>query len=337
MLKRIVFGLFCLISFSNLALSQTIVTTPDGKKVILNPDKTWEYLPDTKPAVKPTQTSESLLVITDESIPTTDIGADKFAGLEDIFKTPAQMFTGKVIDVHDGDTITLLDSKNEKYRVRFNGIDAPELKQDFGNRAQQHLAKIVAGKTATIVCPKIDKYRRWVCTVFFEGKDINLEQVKAGFAWHYKKYQSEQSESDRANYSAAEVSARTSKSGLWSHPNPTEPGAWRRGENNPNLDGVPAGSIIGNTNSMIYHTPGCSTYARVSPQNRVTFSTEKEAIEKGYRISGGCESALPKGTVPKVATENTPRKYLKGSRGGCYYYLTPSNKKMYVDKRFCEQ
>ena len=187
----------------------------------------------------------------------------------------------------------------------------------------------------TVVCPKIDKYRRWVCTVFFEGKDINLEQIKAGFAWHYKKYQAEQSEADRTNYSAAEIDARSRKSGLWSQPNPTEPGAWRRGENNPNLDGIPKGSIIGNTNSMIYHTPGCSTYAKVSPQNRVAFPTEREAIEKGYRLAGGCESTLPKESLPKISTESVPRKYEKGTRGGCYY-LTPTNKKIYVDKNFCK-
>jgi len=193
---------------------------------------------------------------------------------------------------------------------------------------------MVFGKTATIICPKIDKYGRSVCTVFFEGKDINLEQIKAGFAWHYKKYQDEQTESDRKNYAEAEINARNQKLGLWAQLSPTEPSAWRRGENNPNLDGVPKGSIIGNTNSQIYHTPGCSTYAKVSPQNRIIFSTEKEAIEKGYRLSGACESTLRVEERPKANQTETKRIYQKGSRGGCYY-LSPSGKKVYVDKSLC--
>ncbi|MCK5092776.1 MAG: thermonuclease family protein [Gammaproteobacteria bacterium] len=37
---------------------------------------------------------------------------------------------------------------------------------------------------------------------------MNLEIVKAGLAWHYKKYQREQTESDRKLYSQVENEAR---------------------------------------------------------------------------------------------------------------------------------
>lgn len=249
------------------------------------------------------------------------------------FLPEPEKITGKVVGVHDGDTLTLLDEKKVQYKVRFNGIDAPELKQDFGNKSKESLSDLVFGKTATIFCPKVDKYGRRVCTVFVNGTDINLEQIKAGMAWHYKKYEMEQPETDRKAYSEAEINARGQRIGLWLQPNPTEPGAWRRGENNPNLNGVPKGAIIGNTNSQIYHTPGCSSYARVSPQNRIIFASEKEAIAKGYRISGQCESTLQVEERPKP-TAPTERKYQKGSRGGCYY-LSSSGKKVYVDKQLC--
>ena len=32
------------------------------------------------------------------------------------------------------------------------------------------------------------------------GQDINLEQVEAGMAWHYRTYQRQQSLSDRIGY-----------------------------------------------------------------------------------------------------------------------------------------
>lgn len=243
--------------------------------------------------------------------------------------------TGKIINVHDGDTITLLDDKKQQYKVRFNGIDAPELKQDFGNRSQKSLAEMAHGKVATIEYDKIDKYGRFVCKVFVDGVDLNLEQVKRGMAWHYKKYQMEQTESDRQSYAQAEENARQKKLGLWSQPNPTEPGAWRRGENNPNLAGVPQNAIIGNINSFVYHTPGCSTYAKISPQNRIVFPNENEAIKKGYKLAGSCESTLSLESRPKISKETASRVYEKGPRGGCFY-LNPAGKKIYVDKSKCQ-
>ncbi len=41
-----------------------------------------------------------------------------------------------------------------------------------------------------------------------DGVDACLEQVKAGFAWHYKKYQHEQSPEDQRLYAEAENKAR---------------------------------------------------------------------------------------------------------------------------------
>lgn len=271
------------------------------------------------------------------SSPTPEVTDDDIPEIDGFNVLPApEIVTGKVIDAHDGDTITVLNDQKKQFKVRFNGIDAPELKQDFGNKSRQNLAKLVFGKTVTIVCPKVDKYGRNVCTVFLDKTDINLEQVKGGFAWHYKKYQDEQTPEDRKNYSEAEINARQLNLGLWLQPNATEPSAWRRGENNPNTSGVPKGSIIGNKNSLVYHTPGCSTYAKVSPQNQAIFATENEAISKGYRMAGGCQSTLSVEQRPKANTPQPTRVYETGSRGGCYY-LSPTGRKNYVDKSFCKK
>jgi len=50
---------------------------------------------------------------------------------------------------------------------------------------------------------------------------VNLEQVEAGMAWHYKKYQGEQSVSDRVKYADAKREARRRKLGLWRDPDPS--------------------------------------------------------------------------------------------------------------------
>jgi endonuclease YncB( thermonuclease family) len=46
-------------------------------------------------------------------------------------------------------------------------------------------------------------------------------------AWHYKKYQNEQSPEDRTKYSDAEKKARDAKIGLWIGPEPMEPAQFR--------------------------------------------------------------------------------------------------------------
>ena len=77
---------------------------------------------------------------------------------------------------------------------------------------------------------KYDRYQRVLGKVLVNGEDVNLEQVEAGMAWHYKKYQGEQSPSDRVKYSDAEREARRRKVGLWSDPNAIPPWDYPRAE-----------------------------------------------------------------------------------------------------------
>ncbi len=91
-----------------------------------------------------------------------------------------------------------------------------------------HLASIVAGKQVTIEYQKRDRYGRIVGKVLIDGIDVCLEQVKAGFARHYKKYQHEQSAVDRELYADAEIRARDGRLGLWRENNPNPPWEYRR-------------------------------------------------------------------------------------------------------------
>ncbi len=73
-----------------------------------------------------------------------------------------------------------------------------------------------------------DRYGRIVGKVLLDGIDVCLEQVKAGFAWHYKKYQHEQSSEDQRLYADAENKARYERLGLWRENNPNPPWEYRR-------------------------------------------------------------------------------------------------------------
>jgi endonuclease YncB( thermonuclease family) len=133
------------------------------------------------------------------------------------------------VAVEDGDTIVVLDDGNGTYKIRLQGIDAPEGGQTFGDRSGQSLSDMVFGKQVEIEWSKRDRYRRLVGKVLSDGNDVCLQQIKAGMAWHYKHYQNEQSVEDRELYANAENEARMERLGLWSDENPVPPWRFRRG------------------------------------------------------------------------------------------------------------
>jgi endonuclease YncB( thermonuclease family) len=104
----------------------------------------------------------------------------------------AATIEGKVVKVADGDTVTVLDADNKKHKVRLTGIDAPEKRQAYGNESTESLRNLVFLKTVTVQSFGTDRYKRELGKVLLNGLDVNLEQVKRGFAWHYKHYQRDQ-------------------------------------------------------------------------------------------------------------------------------------------------
>jgi len=130
------------------------------------------------------------------------------------------IYQGKCIGVHDGDTITVLVN-GKQIKVRLEGIDAPELGQDFSQRSKEFLAGLVFGKDVVIKEYKIDRYGRSVSRVYVGYRDVSSEMVSSGLAWHFKKYSSDN------NLAQLEDSARGSRIGLWSMAAPKAPWIYR--------------------------------------------------------------------------------------------------------------
>jgi endonuclease YncB( thermonuclease family) len=135
---------------------------------------------------------------------------------------------GRVVGVSDGDTITVLDQANRQHKIRLAGIDAPEKAQAFGNKSKQSLSDMVYDREVNVLWDKEDRYKRVVGKVMINSVDVNLQQLNKGLAWHYKKYQDEQSAVDREQYADAEANARRSRVGLWVEPNAIAPWDWRK-------------------------------------------------------------------------------------------------------------
>jgi endonuclease YncB( thermonuclease family) len=134
---------------------------------------------------------------------------------------------GKVVHVADGDTLTVLASNQQQYKIRLQGIDAPERSQPFGKACKTQLTDLTAGQDASVEAYKQDKYGRVVAKVTVNGQDVALEQLRAGCAWHYTAYVKEQNPTDRSAYASAEQQARGQGIGLWQDANPVAPWDYR--------------------------------------------------------------------------------------------------------------
>ena len=158
-------------------------------------------------------------------------------------------FTGKVVGVTDGDTITVLYQGNKQYKIRLQHIDCPEAAQDCGSKAKKALSAKVFGQVVTIKWDEMDRYKRVLGDVYIGKRWVNLEMVREGMAWHYKYY------SKDVAMAAAETRARAAKAGIWSMANPTAPWDFRRGKGVAKLE-------IGQPNTAVFVTRSGAKYHR---------------------------------------------------------------------------
>ena len=105
-----------------------------------------------------------------------------------VLVTAQTTYTGKVVKIKDGDTFVVLDSLNVQHTIRLAGIDAPEKKQDFGDKAKEFTTSEVALKNVIVKIQARDIYGREVSWVYYDKKNLAEELLKAGLAWHYKEY-----------------------------------------------------------------------------------------------------------------------------------------------------
>ena len=127
---------------------------------------------------------------------------------------------GKVVRVADGDTLTLLVDRKQ-VKVRLTEIDAPELKQAFGQSSRKSLGELCGGHEAVVRSSGKDRYGRVLGRVECGGVDANAEQVRRGMAWVFDRYAT-----DRSLYPLQAV-ARAERRGLWTEGAPVAPWAWR--------------------------------------------------------------------------------------------------------------
>jgi endonuclease YncB( thermonuclease family) len=117
------------------------------------------------------------------------------------------------------------------------GIDAPEKSrkkhepgQPFSQASTKYLVSLVLNKYVDMVPYGTDRYGRTLGVVYVDGKNVNLEMIKAGLAEVYRGKPAPGFDNDP--YQLAEDEARIAGKGMWSLGNKyISPRDWRKIKN----------------------------------------------------------------------------------------------------------
>ena len=143
------------------------------------------------------------------------------------FPLPAYAWPGTVLDVHDGDTMTVapMGDVRTPLKIRLYGIDAPELEQKGGPQSRDHLLSLVRpGQDVEVIKMSTDKYGRTVALVATD-RVLNADMLEAGQAWAYPAFCNAPF---CKGWKKLEQDAKEARRGLWSRKNPTPPWKWRQ-------------------------------------------------------------------------------------------------------------
>lgn len=140
--------------------------------------------------------------------------------------TASNTWLGTVIYVVDGDTLhilpTGLNDKSKARKIRMEGIDAPEICQQYGRQSTAALKKFIHSKQVTVISKRFDDYGREIAKITLENQDVGSWMVRNGHAWSYHNQRS------FGSYRVEEEAATRSRLGLFADSAATEPRFFRR-------------------------------------------------------------------------------------------------------------
>lgn len=119
-----------------------------------------------------------------------------FLSLLTIQSASSETLTGKVLSIHDGDTITVqIKNTSKKEKIRLLGVDTPEMEFNgqsqgaMAERARDYLKSMLPLESAVVIeLPEkgsTDVNGRYLGKIIFNGVDLNLEMLKAGMGAIY--------------------------------------------------------------------------------------------------------------------------------------------------------
>jgi len=140
---------------------------------------------------------------------------------------PPKQMQVRVIDVNDGDTLTVMDSRQKTYTVQLDGIDAPEAGQPYGEASKKHLARRILKKNVVLLWYKTSKEGALIAKVLWNNGDINQLQLRTGSAWMTNSISVNTTGKDSGRYAIAQGHAKEKGLGLWRDEHAVSTWDWR--------------------------------------------------------------------------------------------------------------
>jgi endonuclease YncB( thermonuclease family) len=133
----------------------------------------------------------------------------------------AHRFTGLVVNVTDGDTMTVM-REGVGRPVQLVGVDCPELKQPYGKQAKRYAEQLALNQEVTVKEEGAGTEGLTGSVTLPDGRVLNQELVRAGLCWWARRYQGDDA------LPLLEAEAHAAQRGLWADPEPVPPWEWRR-------------------------------------------------------------------------------------------------------------
>ena len=108
--------------------------------------------------------------------------------------------------VIDGDTYIINNTK-----VRLFGVDAPELKQEFGLEAKEFVEHLILHKRVLVVLKSKDRYNRQVAEIYINGSNLAYILLENGMVWNYYQFSKSNLMESKQQF------AKYNKIGLWKY------------------------------------------------------------------------------------------------------------------------
>jgi micrococcal nuclease len=134
----------------------------------------------------------------------------------------AEDFDGQVIEVRDGDTLSILVD-GQQLEVSLQGIEAPELGQDCGPKSRERLARLVLGQEVHGRWSENRKGSVRACHLWVKGNRTELSKLmlQSGLAWR------NQLANSNPEFQHAQIEAKMARIGVWAAADQVAPWDWR--------------------------------------------------------------------------------------------------------------
>lgn len=244
--------------------------------------------------------------------------------------TPSPLSTApveaSVIRVIDGDTIEVA-IEGKLYKVRYIGIDTPEVGQPYADEATEKNRELVERKVVWLEkdVSETDKYNRLLCYVYVEhiykadGSGSGISELLRRYGTSLEETRKLIGELSEALKKRAEtqseyifVNAELVRLG-YAQASPYPPdlkyqhyfleleaeareqgrGCWATGEAEVSPPAKTKYLYVGSINSNIYHYPDCIWAQKIKPENEIWFFTANDADAHGYRPCKVCDPPPP--------------------------------------------